>query len=63
MTVREEHYRECDFLIDDSLLKDVREDLTIYRTKIGKGPILLRSFLKGFLLDGLVHYFRQLVKL
>lgn len=46
LTVREEHYRECDFLIDDSLLKDVREDLTIYRTKIGKGPILLRSFFK-----------------
>jgi glycosyltransferase involved in cell wall biosynthesis len=46
LTVREEHYKECDFLIDNSLLKDVHKDLIIYRTKIGKGPLPLRSFFK-----------------
>ena len=46
LTVREEHYKECGFLIDNSLVKDVSEDLIIYRTKIGKGPKLLRSFFK-----------------
>jgi glycosyltransferase involved in cell wall biosynthesis len=46
LTVREECYKECDFLTDKSLLKDVKDDLIIYRTKIGKGPAILRSLFK-----------------
>jgi len=46
LTVREEHYKECDFLIDESLLKDLRDELRIYRTKISKGPRLIRNFSK-----------------
>lgn len=47
VTVKEDCYKECNFLIDNTLLKDVAEDLTIYRTGIAKEPIVLKSLLKG----------------
>ncbi|MFD2161874.1 glycosyltransferase [Paradesertivirga mongoliensis] len=47
LTVNEESYRECKFLIDDTLLKDVADDLIIYRTGIAKEPTFLKSLRKG----------------
>ncbi len=47
LSVNEESYRECDFLIDETLLKDVADDLIIYRTGIAKEPTFLKSLRKG----------------
>jgi glycosyltransferase involved in cell wall biosynthesis len=47
LTVDEKSYNECKFLIDKSLLKDVADDLTIYRTGISKEPVFLKSLRKG----------------
>lgn len=47
LTIREQHYKETNFIIDDSLLKDVSEELTIYRTRIASEPIFLKSLFNG----------------
>lgn len=47
LTVNEESYRECEFLIDETLLKDVADDLIIYRTGIEKEPTFLKSLRNG----------------
>ena len=47
VTVKEECYKESNFLIDTSLLKDVPHDLTIYRTGISGEPTFLKGLRKG----------------
>lgn len=47
VTVKEECYKESNFLIDTSLLKDVPNDLIIYRTGISTEPIFLKGLRKG----------------
>ncbi|GAA4092883.1 glycosyltransferase [Mucilaginibacter panaciglaebae] len=47
LTVNEESYRECEFLIDGTLLKDVADNLIIYRTGLAKEPVFLKSLRKG----------------
>lgn len=47
LTVREECYKECNFLIDNSLLKDVSKELTIYKTGLGRNPFILKNLFKG----------------
>ena len=47
LTVKAEHYIESNFVIDNSLLKDIPSDLKIYRTKIGRKSLVLKSLLNG----------------
>ncbi|TKC13069.1 glycosyltransferase family 4 protein [Pedobacter polaris] len=47
LTVNEMSYKESNFLIDTSLLKDVPKDLTIYRTNIGGKAFMLKGLLNG----------------
>lgn len=42
LTVSEECYSECNFIIDESLLKDIPNNVSIYRTGISKKPIILK---------------------
>jgi glycosyltransferase involved in cell wall biosynthesis len=42
VTVDEESYKECDFLIDDSLVKDIPDGMHIYRTGLSKRPPIFK---------------------
>lgn len=47
LTVKEKHYIDSKFLIDDSLIKDIPDGLRIYRTEIGSKSLVLKSLLNG----------------
>lgn len=47
VSVKDEHYRECNFVIDNSLLKDVPNDISLYRTRIGKKAPVLKGLING----------------
>ncbi|WP_285009883.1 glycosyltransferase [Pedobacter faecalis] len=47
LTVKEDAYKECGFLIDNTLSKDLANDLTIYRTDIGAEPSVMKGLRKG----------------
>ena len=47
LTVKEEHYVDNKFMIDNSLNKDIPKNLKIYRTDIGRKSWMLKSLLNG----------------
>jgi len=47
LTVQKASYDECKFLIDKTLMKDLPENLIIYRTGISKPPLIFKGLLNG----------------
>lgn len=60
LTVNEKHYVDCKFPIDYSLLKDIPEDLSIYRTDIRKKFWVMKSLLNGLPTRWLWKLFKEI---
>ena len=60
LTLDEMSYRECNFLIDQSLIKDIPENLTIYRTGLSKKPFLFKNLFNNIVTRWLPPLFSKI---
>ena len=60
LTLNEESYKECKFLIDESLMNDIPANLTMYRTGLSKKPLFFKNLFNNIVTRWLPQLFSKI---